>query len=39
MTLSVQDLAVSFGGVTALAGVSFGVEPGSITSLIGPNGA
>jgi branched-chain amino acid transport system ATP-binding protein len=39
MTLSVQDLAVSFGGVTALAGVSFAVEPGSITSLIGPNGA
>ena len=39
MTLSVQDLAVSFGGVTALAGVSFGVKPGSITSLIGPNGA
>jgi branched-chain amino acid transport system ATP-binding protein len=39
MTLSVHDLAVSFGGVTALAGVSFAVEPGSITSLIGPNGA
>ncbi|MGH7332904.1 MAG: ABC transporter ATP-binding protein [Candidatus Rokuibacteriota bacterium] len=34
-----RDLAVSFGGVTALAGVSFAVEPGSITSLIGPNGA
>ena len=39
MTLTVHDLAVSFGGVTALAGVSFAVEPGSITSLIGPNGA
>jgi branched-chain amino acid transport system ATP-binding protein len=39
MSLSVEDLAVSFGGVAALGGVSFSVEPGSITSLIGPNGA
>jgi branched-chain amino acid transport system ATP-binding protein len=39
MSLTVHDLAVSFGGVSALAGVSFAVEPGSITSLIGPNGA
>ncbi|PYM94491.1 MAG: ABC transporter ATP-binding protein [Candidatus Rokuibacteriota bacterium] len=39
MTLSVSDLAVSFGGVTALDGVSFAVRPGSITSVIGPNGA
>ena len=30
---------VRFGGVTALAGVSFDVRPGSITALIGPNGA
>ena len=37
--LSVEDLRVSFGGVTALAGVSFAVQPGTITSLIGPNGA
>ena len=37
--LSVQDLAVSFGGVTALAGVSFDVHAGTITSVIGPNGA
>jgi branched-chain amino acid transport system ATP-binding protein len=38
-TLAVEDLAVDFGGVTALAGVTFGVQPGTITSLIGPNGA
>jgi branched-chain amino acid transport system ATP-binding protein len=39
VNLAVADLAVSFGGVTALGGVTFGVEPGTITSLIGPNGA
>jgi branched-chain amino acid transport system ATP-binding protein len=39
VSLRVSDLAVSFGGVTALAGVSFTVEPDMITSLIGPNGA
>ncbi len=38
-TLSVEDLAVEFGGVAALAGVSFAVRPHTITSLIGPNGA
>jgi branched-chain amino acid transport system ATP-binding protein len=38
-TLSVEDLAVEFGGVAALAGVSFQVRPRTITSLIGPNGA
>jgi branched-chain amino acid transport system ATP-binding protein/branched-chain amino acid transport system permease protein len=37
--LRIEDLVVHFGGVAALAGVSFGVEPGTITSLIGPNGA
>jgi branched-chain amino acid transport system ATP-binding protein len=37
--LVVEGLRVSFGGVTALAGVSFTVRPGTITSLIGPNGA
>lgn len=37
--LIVSDLAVSFGGVKALAQVSFAVSPRSITSLIGPNGA
>jgi branched-chain amino acid transport system ATP-binding protein len=37
--LAVRDLAVHFGGVAALAGVSFAVRSGSITALIGPNGA
>jgi branched-chain amino acid transport system ATP-binding protein len=39
MMLAVQDLAVRFGGVTALERVSFEVRPRSITSVIGPNGA
>jgi len=39
MLLSVQDLHVSFGGVTALAGPSFGVESSHVCGLIGPNGA
>jgi branched-chain amino acid transport system ATP-binding protein len=38
-TLTVEDLAVEFGGVSALAGVSFAVRAATITSLIGPNGA
>jgi branched-chain amino acid transport system ATP-binding protein len=37
--LEVRDLAMRFGGVAALAGVSFAVRPGGVTSLIGPNGA
>jgi branched-chain amino acid transport system ATP-binding protein len=37
--LTVGDLTVRFGGVTAVGGVSFGVRAGTITSLIGPNGA
>ena len=37
--LQVRDLCVQFGGVTALSGVSFDVERGSICGLIGPNGA
>jgi branched-chain amino acid transport system ATP-binding protein len=39
MLLSVEDVHVSFGGVTALAGPSFGVEPEQVCGLIGPNGA
>jgi branched-chain amino acid transport system permease protein len=38
-SLQVQNLAVDFGGVVALADVSFTVRAGTITSLIGPNGA
>jgi branched-chain amino acid transport system ATP-binding protein len=37
--LDVGDLAMRFGGVAALAGVSFSVRAGGVTSLIGPNGA
>jgi branched-chain amino acid transport system ATP-binding protein len=37
--LSVRDLCVRFGGITALDGVSFDVRPGQIAGLIGPNGA
>lgn len=37
--LTVSDLSHSFGGVQALAGVSFTVEPGERRLFIGPNGA
>lgn len=37
--LEVKDLAVRFGGITALDGVSFDLEEGQILGLIGPNGA
>ena len=37
--LSVNNISVRFGGVVALDGVSFDVEPRQIVGLIGPNGA
>jgi len=37
--LEVNDINLTFGGVTALAGVSFDVREGEILSIIGPNGA
>lgn len=37
--LEVRNLSLRFGGILALSDVSFGVLPGSITTLIGPNGA
>jgi branched-chain amino acid transport system ATP-binding protein len=37
--LEVRDVTVRFGGIVALEGVSFGIEPGQIVGLIGPNGA
>src|SRR5687768_11270514 len=37
--LRVHDVAVRFGGIVALDGISFDVAPGQIVGLIGPNGA
>ncbi len=37
--LAVDGVRKTFGGVTALDGVSFTVEPETLTGLIGPNGA
>ncbi len=37
--LRVSDIAVRFGGVHALQGVSLDFQPGAVTGLIGPNGA
>src|SRR3954464_10226981 len=37
--LRVEDIHLRFGGVTALAGPSFGIAPGTVCGLIGPNGA
>ncbi|WP_372733886.1 ABC transporter ATP-binding protein [Nocardioides sp.] len=37
--LSVEDVVVQFGGVTAVNHASFIAAPGRITGLIGPNGA
>ena len=39
VVLSVDDVALAFGGVKALDGVSFGVSEGEVVGLIGPNGA
>jgi branched-chain amino acid transport system ATP-binding protein len=37
--LEVRDLAMRFGGLTAVDGLSFAAERGDITAVIGPNGA
>jgi branched-chain amino acid transport system ATP-binding protein len=34
-----ESLAIHFGGIRAVDGVSFEIEPGQIFSIIGPNGA
>jgi len=39
VVLEIDRLAISFGGLVALASVSFDVHEGEIASLIGPNGA
>ena len=37
--LSLNGVAIRFGGIVALDGVSFDIAPGTIQGLIGPNGA
>ena len=37
--LAVREVVVSFGGITALEGVSVDVSPGEVLGVIGPNGA
>lgn len=39
MTLELDNLSISFGGVSALQGVSAIFQPGAITAIIGGNGA
>jgi ABC-type branched-subunit amino acid transport system ATPase component len=39
MSLEVQNLRKSFGGLTAIDDLSFSIEKNAVTSLIGPNGA
>jgi len=37
--LEIRGLGICFGGLAAVADVSFDAKPGEVTSLIGPNGA
>ena len=37
--LEIRDVALRFGGIVALDGISFTIEEGQILGLIGPNGA
>jgi ABC-type Mn/Zn transport systems, ATPase component len=39
VSLEVSGLQVRRGGELALDGVSFALEPGTLTALVGPNGA
>src|SRR3954470_15272395 len=37
--LEVDDLSVRFGGLKAVSGLRFTLDPGELVALIGPNGA
>lgn len=37
--LTVNDLVVDHGAITAINGISFTVEPGQLAAVIGSNGA
>jgi len=37
--LAVENVSLAFGGVKAVAGVSFDIRKGEIRAIIGPNGA
>ena len=39
MILEIRDLAVSYGAIRALQGVTIGVGDGELVSIVGPNGA
>jgi branched-chain amino acid transport system ATP-binding protein len=39
LLLDVREVSKAFGGVQAVAGVSFGLRPGEVQAVIGPNGA
>lgn len=39
MTLTVDEMTVRYGSVSAVSAVSLTAEPGSVTAVVGPNGA
>ena len=39
LQLKIEDIHLSFGGVSAISGVSLEVKQGEIVAIIGPNGA